>query len=96
MFECLIAVLSVVLPQDIPPAAYSRIERGMTRMEVYEIVGRPSLGVLGAPGSLHGTLTSMIIEAEGEVWRAPRFTLWVLFNEDGRVTGHLVRYGKFR
>ena len=69
--------------------SYEKIGSGMTRAEVIEILGsRPHY----APGELKrvrivGTLLSMQLESEGEVWESEEYRIYVLFSADGKATG---------
>jgi hypothetical protein len=41
-----------------------------------------------------GTLTSMQIEMNGHVWVSSECRIWVVFNDEGKVTGMMLREGR--
>lgn len=91
----LVAVMGMATLFDgVNEDGYYKIQLGMSRPEVIMILGRPSLGVLGLEDFPRGgTKASMAIESGGEVWKSATATIWVLFDENGRVQGKMGKLG---
>jgi hypothetical protein len=79
---------ATVNPAGVTLANYEKISSGMTKKEVVRLLGRwpdpPDPKLRDRPRC--GTMSSMFIEDNGDSWRSETMQVWVVFNENGRVT----------
>ena len=75
-------------------ANFHRIELGMTRQEVLQILRRPSVAKVTDADrfSIGFTATSHDIMQQGELWRSGTLRLWLVFDKDQRVIGKMRDY----
>lgn len=83
---------STKLPESATPENYRKIELGMTRQQVFAILGRrPVAHVTDADrSSLWTSLRSILIRERGDLWRSEKHRLWVVFDEENRVIGKML------
>jgi hypothetical protein len=85
-------ILQALIRTDrVTPESYEKIGRCMTRQQVIEALGRTSLGKgpEADPTYLPCFFTTHTgyMRNNGELWRHGEFRIWVVFDEQDRVTG---------
>jgi hypothetical protein len=75
---------------------YRRIEKGMTLAQVRALLGEPGIHGTGPSVSLPTEVTwwdgRLVIPPQAARWEGPEGTIWVAFDESGRVIGKMIFY----
>jgi hypothetical protein len=88
MFE---VVFLCALLDGVTPENYGKIEFGMTKQEVIEILGMPPVVNVTADDrlSFFYTVNSSEIMQNGDLWRLGTQRIWVLFDKNNTVRGKM-------
>jgi hypothetical protein len=70
-------------------ANFARIKCGMARRQVEMLLGGPPATDVtnDERNPMFGSLNSLEIRRNGDLWRARKYQIWVLFDDSNRVTG---------
>src|SRR5262245_50039837 len=94
---CGVVAIRLSDPQRrVNPENWEKVQKCANRQEVIEIFGEPHYGPGELPNSFSGTLASMMMEAEAEVWRAGEWTFYVCFTPDGKINGTMSSQSSYR
>jgi hypothetical protein len=90
----LAVVLLVLFQPGANDVSYCRIQTGMTRQQVADIVRQPPVSKVTDADrySVWFTMSSFEIRKEGSLWRAGTRKLWVAFDKDQRVRAKMLEY----
>jgi hypothetical protein len=96
MLTFTLLIASSFLPwDDFSTQGWDQVNLGMTRLEVYRLIGPPSPPIVTKNldlSSVGGTFADRELRAKGEVWQSASRTLRIAFNEQGRAYA-IGRYG---
>lgn len=94
----LFSVLDQVTPAEVRKlqlthANFEKIQFGMKRDEVVKILGGEPLTTIPEPTvfDFYGTLSSLEIQQNGELWESGTIRIWVEFDAEDRVTGKMMQ-----